>query len=78
MTKLEARFEGGVMRVSASLPTGELPPAWEMALRAIVGEDLEVVIEGVENGVVNASARSNRRSTHTVDGFPRDAGDEED
>lgn len=79
MTKIEARFDGGMFRITASLPMGQLPDEWEQLLRAVVGEELEVVIEGSERGVVNASARSNRSVSHTIDGFPReDAGDQEE
>ena len=78
MTRINARFEDDGLRVSATLPTGELPPAWETMLRAVVGEELEVFIENIERGVVSATARSRRRADRTVDGFPRDEGDQEE
>ena len=79
MTRINARFDGGMFRVTASLPIGQLPDDWERLLRAVVGEEMEVCIEGMDHGVVNATARSNRHAGQTIEGFPRDNdGDQEE
>lgn len=78
MTKIEARFDGGMFRITATLPAGQLPDDWERLLRVVVGEELEVCVEGTERGVVHGSVRSNRNAAQTIEGFPREAEDQEE